>query len=57
LGGPLANIRRILREDIINDDTNMINMKPAFPVVDGWTVAKRGGQGDGMFKALLLIVL
>jgi hypothetical protein len=31
----------------------MINMIPAFPVVDGWTVVKRGGQGDGMFKALL----
>ncbi|KAJ7879403.1 hypothetical protein B0H13DRAFT_1892212 [Mycena leptocephala] len=47
LGGSLslANLRRILREDIINDDTNMINMIPAFPVVEGWTAVKRGGQG------------
>jgi hypothetical protein len=30
-----------------------INMKPAFLVVDGWTMIKRGGKGDGMFKVLL----
>jgi hypothetical protein len=30
-----------------------INMKPAFLVVDGWTMIIRGGQGDGIFKALL----